>query len=370
MKRIICLILCLGLFLCGCATRKPTVEPEMDIAQVAKEDGNIHYYFMTSDGAVIDGNDKYHTKWGDCCLIVFPDGKVMLIDTGMKDFYPILRETLQKLTISKIDYMVFSHPHNDHCGGLWNTLFEDFEIAHVYHNGEKNPNWDKSAPDRHVENIAQKHGVPTTVWEAGDTMDFGNAENPVKMQVLWPTKEAKEELGPIGTSASINCLSLVLRFDYGEHSSLFAGDLYKTRQELKEVGDEHMPGHEGAEERLIAMYTEGELKVDLLKLPHHGDPSTSNSEGFLSAVDPDYAVATSFNPVGDYLGYYKKRGMDAIVFYDRLFGSCHIMGSADGTITCKTSRAVYPEGYTAKWNTWEKVSNEEPIPTNIPTTPN
>lgn len=362
MKRIFCLTLCLVLLLCGCgAAKEPQVAVELDIAQVAKDDGNIHYYFMTSDGAVIGGNDKYHTKWGDSCLIAFPDGKVMLIDTGMEAFYPILKEKLQKLNVSKIDYMVFTHPHNDHCGGIWNTLFEDFEIAHVYHNGEKNPSWVSG----HIEDYCQKYNVPTTVWEAGDTMDFGNAENPVKMQVLWPTKEAKEELGPLGTSASVNCLSLVMRFDYGEHSSLFTGDIYKTRQELKEVGEEQIPGHEGAEERLISLYTAGELDVDLLKLPHHGDPSTSNSQDFLQAIDPEYAVATSFNPVGDYLGYYSRRGMNAVVFYDRMYGYCHIQGSPGGKLTCKTSRAAYPEGYGANWNTWEKVSNGEPIPENI-----
>ena len=369
MKRIICLALCLVLFLCGCASG-PKVEIEMDIAQVAKEDGNIHYYFMTSDGTVIPGNDKYHTKWGDCCLIAFPDGKVMLIDTGMKGFYPLLKERLQKLNVKKIDYMVFTHPHNDHCGGAWATLFEDFKIGHIYHNGEKNPSWETADPSKHIENLAEKYKIPCTVWQAGDNMDFGNPENPVKMQVLWPTEEAKAELSPIGTSAAINCLSLVMRFDYGEHSSLFTGDLYKTRQELTEPGDEQIPGHLGAEERLVALYTNGELAVDLLKMPHHGDPSTSNSDGFLQAVAPEYAIATSFNPVGNYLKTYKSRGLEAIVFFDRMYGNCHIQSGTDGKLSCKTSRAAYPEGYTAKWNTWEKVPNEEPIPANIPTLSN
>lgn len=371
MKRILCLALCL-LLLAGCGnaavsestpTTQPAVAVEEDIAQIAIDTNAIHYYFMTSDGAVIAGNDKYHTKWGDSCLIAFPDGKIMLIDTGMQHFYPLLKEKLQKLGVSKIDYMVFSHPHNDHCGGLWATLFDDFEIAHVYHNGQKNPSWEKNHPGTHVEDICTKYNIPATVWEAGDTMDFGNPKTPVKMQVLWPTKEAKEELGPIEGSAALNCLSLVLRFDYGEHSSLFAGDLYKTRQELKEPGEEHIPGHEGGEEQLLALYTEGQLDVDLLKLAHHGDPSTSNSPEFLQAVDPEFAVATSFNPVGDYLSYYKKRGLDAIVFFDRMYGFCHIQSGTDGKITCKTSRAAYPEGYSAKWNDWEKVSNEITPPT-------
>lgn len=369
MRKYICLLLALVLLLSGCAFG-PKVEIEMDIAQVAEEDGNIHYYFMTSDGAVIDGNDKYHTKWGDSCLIAFPDGKIMLIDTGMESFYPILKERLLKLNVKKIDYMVFTHPHHDHCGGAWATLFEDFEIGHIYHNGEKNPSWERSDPNKHIENLAEKHKIPCTVWQAGDTMNFGNPENPVKMQVLWPTEEAKEELRGITTSAAINCLSLVMRFDYGEHSSLFTGDIYKTYNELKEQGEQQIPDHEGAEERLLAMYTQGELDVDLLKLPHHGDPATSNSPGFLQAVDPEYAVATSFNPVDDYLGYYQKRGMSAVVFFDRRYGYCHIQADTDGKLSCQTSRATYPEGYGPKWNTWEKMSNEEPIPTNIPTLSN
>lgn len=356
-KRILALalaaLLCLGLLVgCGNNTAQPTgsTEPKpVSISQQAIDSGNIQYYFMTNDGAFVS-TDKYYTRWGDSCLIVFPDGKTMLIDTGLEDFYPILKEKLTELQVTAIDYMVFSHPHSDHCGGAWTELFEDFTIGHVYHNGAKNLNWKDSS---HIEAVCQQHSIPCTAWKAGDTMQFGNADNPVKMQVLWPTAEAAAELEDIQTTPSINNLSLVMRFDYGEHSSLFTGDIYQTNH--AKTGEEQVPGYAGTEEQLVSMYEGGELDVDLLKLPHHGNPITSNSQGFLNAVSPQYAVATSFEPVAPYLSYYTQRGMKCAVFFDRMYGNIHIQAGADGKITCQTSRATYPEGFTADWSENEKV---------------
>ena len=349
MKRSIVLLLTallvLGL-LAGCGNTTPA---EPGIAQEAMDSGNIIYYFMTGNGATV-GYEKYTTRWGDSCLIAFPDGKVMLIDTGIQDFYPILKETLQKLQVSTIDYMVFSHPHNDHCGGAWKGLFDDFAISQVYHNGAKNMGWKDTS---HIEVICEKYNVPCTAWKAGDSMQFGKADNPVNMQVLWPTPEAIEQLQPIDTDPAINNLSLVMRFDYGAHSALFTGDIYQGIEQKTE--EELVTGYEGTEEKLVAMYTEGELDVDLLKMPHHGNPLTSASMRFLQEVSPKYGVATSFEPVGSYISFYKKRGMTAPVFFDRMNGQITFRASADGKLTPSIQRTTYLEEFGPDWNESEKI---------------
>ena len=353
MKRYLSLLLSMLLVLgvlAGCnGTPEETQPKEPGIAQIAMESGDIQYCFMTSNGASV-GYEKYTTYWGDSCLIAFPDGKVMLIDTGIQDFYPILKDRLTQLGVSTIDYMVFSHPHNDHCGGAWKGLFDDFTIDHVYHNGAKNLGWsDKS----HIASICEKYSIPCTAWKAGDTMEFGLAENPVKMQVLWPTEEAIEALQPIDTDPAINSLSLVMRFDFGAHSSLFTGDIYQNIQQ-KEL-QEQIPGWEGTEEALVKMYTEGQLDVDLLKMPHHGNPLTSNSTVFLSAVRPKYAVATGFSPVGTYLKTYKTRGMTASVFFDRMHGYISFQASSDGKLTPNIERTDYLPDFGKDWNESEKI---------------
>ena len=67
-----------------------------------------------------------------------------------------------------------------------------------------------------------------------------------------------------------NDKSLLIRFNYGELSFLFTGDI------------EHQ-----AEEYIISNSISSD--ADVLKVPHHGS-STSGTEDFLEAVSPDYAV--------------------------------------------------------------------------------
>lgn len=351
MKRLLSFVLALVLALgmlaaCGNTATEPTAP---GISQQAVDSGAMQYYFMTSDGASV-GYEKYYTRWGDSCLIAFPDGKTMLIDTGLQDFYPILKQNLEMLQVDTIDYMVFSHPHNDHCGGAWKTLFEDFTIGHVYHNGAKNPGWSEKA---HIEGICQRYNVPCTAWKAGDTMQFGKPENPVNLQVLWPTEDAIRQLESIDSSPAVNNLSLVMRFDYGEHSSLFTGDIYQGIE--ARTGEEQVPGYDGTENILVKMYKNKELDVDLLKMPHHGNPATSNSTGFLAAVSPKYAVATSFEPVGTYLEVYKDRGMNAPVFFDRMHGQISFSAGADGKLTPSVQRTDYLKDFGKEWNASEKI---------------
>ena len=236
----------------------------------AVQSATMNYYFMAGEGGRYDPDDHF-TRWGDSCLLVFPNGKTMLIDTGLKTFYSQLKAKLADLQVSRLDYVVFTHPHDDHCGALWAGLLTDFSIGQVYHNGLKNSAWGSSA---HIATMCSRNNIPCSVLKKGDSLTIGD----VTMKVLWPGDDVKNDLAGYHDSGAINNQSLVLRFDYGEHSSLFTGDLYKTYKGTSASAEQsngyQIPGQLGAEERIAAMYTNGELDVDLLKLPHHGDPST------------------------------------------------------------------------------------------------
>ncbi|PCI99180.1 MAG: hypothetical protein COB15_04470 [Flavobacteriales bacterium] len=55
---------------------------------------------------------------GDACLVIFPNGKTMLIDSGTDGKYDdIVEPFLSRHCISHLDYWVLSHPHPDHEGG-------------------------------------------------------------------------------------------------------------------------------------------------------------------------------------------------------------------------------------------------------------
>ena len=55
---------------------------------------------------------------GDCALVIFPNGKTMMIDTGKeKQFTTVVAPFLARHNITHLDYFVNSHPHGDHIEG-------------------------------------------------------------------------------------------------------------------------------------------------------------------------------------------------------------------------------------------------------------
>lgn len=330
---LLALVLMLGLTGCGgsgSSDIKVNVEvPEeykefvtpynVNVVEKAKADGKMHYYFMASEGYVANAGDHNAIKWGDSCLIVYPDGTTMLIDAGVEGYGPILVLNLKLMGIEKLDYFVLTHPHDDHGYGAVRPggLLENIEVGHVYYSGVLNAGWSNPAilPD-----LCKEKGIPCDIIKEGDKLTIGGVE----IQVLNPTAEVagttiagSDETGSI---TKTNNASLVMRFDFEEHSALFTGDIYRA-----------------AESELVKKYKEsGLLDVDFLKLPHHGG-DTSNSITLVKAVTPVLGVATGNDPVDIMVyGNYKK---NTTVLMDSEDGYIHVTADKDGVMTYETSRA-------------------------------
>lgn len=300
--RLTALLLCLCLMLClvSCAplapetlpptepaaptappTEPPTQEQEVSkvipwgadgaIAKQAMDAGEMIICFMSGEGTKISGGSSStafaDTKWGDSALIAFPNGELMLIDGGMSDYAPLLIENLQSMGVEKLDYVVLSHRHNDHFGGLLRRggILETFPIGVVYTSGAYNG---EASDPMKLEGMCRELEIPHEIIVQGDVKNIGD----VTMEVLWPKPE---EVGQYhSTTEQTNNGSLVLRFEYGEISALFTGDLYVT-----------------GEKELMNSVDPAKLDADILKIPHHGR-HTSSSKGFIEAVSPEIAVAT------------------------------------------------------------------------------
>lgn len=290
---------------------------QLDAPELAERRGEIHYYFMAGEGMVINAASDYPEKWGDATLVVFPNGETMLIDSGKTDLGKLMVWNLKRMGIEKLDYVLITHHHDDHCYGLmYGGILDEFEIGQFYHNevylsGYSDPQFMDKA-------IAAK-GIPSQTLKAGDKLSFGE----VQMEVLWPKPE---DVGITVSNNELNDYSMVMRFDYKDTSALFTGDIFVK-----------------VEEELVNMYGD-KLDVDLLKIPHHGAMSSS-SELFANAVTPKVAVATGYQAMAAQL-YARYTATGSKVYLDFCDGYVHV--TSDGTdMTWETSRERSTTAYDA-----------------------
>ncbi len=184
--------------------------------------------------------------------LVICDGETMMIDGGNKADSDVVAAYLKKQDISTLDYVVCSHAHEDHVGGLSGALSVT-EAKHVYAP-------ETEATSKAYTNFKKKvsdQGLEIENPQAGDSVLLGSS--------------TVEFLGPIDEDGKdTNSTSIVLKITYGETSFLFTGDA--ERDEEEEILDS------GAD-----------LKSTVLKVGHHGS-DTSTSYPFLREIMPQYAV--------------------------------------------------------------------------------
>lgn len=237
------------------------------------------------------------------CSIVICDGKVLMIDGGNAAdsdlVFSYLRNTLN---VSHIDYMVSTHPHEDHVGGLSGalnacTVGEVFSPMLEYN----------SDPFRDFLKYAGRQGKLPQVPKAGDSYPLGSAS----LQFLTPLRT---------TYPNENDHSLVVRVVYGNTAFLFMADA-----ELSVEADMIVANHDG---RI-------DVSADLIRAGHHGG-EYSTSFTFLRVVKPSTIVISvgKDNKYGHPSPYTLERlhYAKAIVYRTDLHG--HIICYSDGeTIT-------------------------------------
>jgi len=136
------------------------------------------------------------------------------------------------------------------------------------------------------------------------------------MKVLWPNAGLTAE--DLAVDSAANKYSMVFRFDYGEHSSLFTADIYTY-----------------TETKLRELYTNGELDTDMMKVPHHGIGQSSLA--FIQAVSPELAVATGYHTIAsDITSRYTSEGVTLLE--DIYHGYIHIASGTDGIMSVETEQ--------------------------------
>lgn len=190
---------------------------------------------------------------GDCILVQV-NNKNLLIDSGPKSDKRKLFNYLSGLNLNKLDYVIATHPHEDHIGNM-DDIIKTYSIGTFY--APKVESTTKSFEDM-VDALKDKNLKVHVLKNNSNSIDLG--EN-TKVNVFSPNKDFYDNL---------NNYSPVIKIQYGNTSFLFTGDAEK------EVEKEILNNNE-------------DISADVLKVGHHGS-STSTSKDFLKKVNPSIAV--------------------------------------------------------------------------------
>ncbi len=206
-------------------------------------------------------DDKFHIYFldigqGDSVFIKTPENHQILIDGGA--YSKVIEELGEVMPYfdKSIDFVMLTHPDNDHLGGLVEVL-KRYKVENVVLTGVQD------SSSTYIEFLKVIDEKEINIYFATADMNFYFGE--VFVDVLFPT-----ELLVGKKSQAMNNTSLVTKIIYGKDSILLTGDLESEM-----------------EKRLVSSGVN--LTADILKAGHHGSKTSSTME-FLNAVSPDVVV--------------------------------------------------------------------------------
>lgn len=252
LTRSIAILASLCLAACGSASEAPATptslptQPVSVSSQPAKPAQTAAPVTLPADSSL----EVHYIDVGQAdSALILCDGHAMLIDGGNVADSDLVYAYLKKLGVNQLDFVVATHAHEDHVGGLAGALNyakADVALCPV-------TNHDSKAFNNFVKYLGD---TAITVPKPGDAYTLGSASFTV--------------LGPINPSNDPNNTSIVLKLVYGDTSFLFTGDC--ERDEEQDI-----------------LGTKPDLRATVLKVGHHGS-DTSTSYPFLREIMPQFAV--------------------------------------------------------------------------------
>lgn len=216
------------------------------------------FFNFTNSYQDIDARGKLSVSFvdvgqGDCSVIKLPDEKIMMIDAGDNGHEGEVIDFLRDNKIKKIDYLIATHPHSDHIGGM-SEVISRFEIGNIYmpkvsHTSETF----KSMINEITKKNLKIHSATAEKVIVED--------KDLSIKFIAPVNDKYDDLN--NYSAGVKLL-------YKNNSFLFCGDMEQiSENEVLNLG--------------------ANINCDVLKVAHHGS-STSSGDKFLEKASAKYAV--------------------------------------------------------------------------------
>ena len=264
----------------GQTIQNENVEKEESTQTVNNSEDNLKVHFID-------------VGQGDSIFIELPNDEVMLIDAGESSEEEKVYNYITNLGYNNIDYVVGTHPHTDHIGGL-EYIINNISVENIYM--PKAVSTSKTYES--LLNTISNKNLKVKVAKAN--VNIISSDN-LNVFIIAPNSESYSNL---------NNYSAVIKIDYYNNSFLFMGD-------AEVLSEEEITSDVGA---------------DVIKVGHHGSDSSSSLE-FLNKVKPKYAVISvgtnnQYNhPYDSILSRYESIGSQ--VYRTDLDGT--IVATSDGT---------------------------------------
>lgn len=182
-------------------------------------------------------------------ILLSNNGHYMLIDAGNNEDGPKLVNYFKSLGITKFDYVIATHAHEDHIGGM-DDIIKNFDIGTFYMP-------DLITTTKTFEDVLDVLSEKQIAFET-PTIDQEFSFSDTKITTLYVNNEAK----------NLNDSSIVLRLKHGTNTFLFTGD---------------------ASTKVEKQLLNKNIASDVLKVGHHGSRYSTSKE-FLNKVNPQYAI--------------------------------------------------------------------------------
>ncbi len=243
-KKLLCVLLCITsvFLLCSCESLYEYLDSDLSAEENSLPAPRLVSHFLD-------------VGQGDSTFIQLPDGRTMLIDAGVTDEGDGIGKYISDLGCKRIDFLIATHPHSDHIGGMRRAI-KELEVGEVY---MPKVTADTFTYEKLLKELGNR-GLKVKTAKAGVRI-ASSADPQYTVDLLAPCGDNYEGL---------NDYSAVVMIRYGGVSFLYTGDaeLASETEMLKSGAD---------------------LSADVVKIGHHGS-SDSSCEEFVAAVGASYGV--------------------------------------------------------------------------------